>query len=85
MISIHRQIASAIHLIVHIDRLPTGKRVVNQVSEVCGIDPDTHEVVVIDIFNRRTGAGLAPTGYLPTFLDSLVAKQLLEPEFLYGK
>ncbi|HND51412.1 MAG TPA: ATPase, T2SS/T4P/T4SS family [Pirellulaceae bacterium] len=85
MISIHRQIASAIHVIVHIDRLPTGKRVVNQISEVCGIDPDTHEVVVIDIFNRRTGAALSPTGYLPTFLDSLVGKQLLEPEFLYGK
>lgn len=85
MSSIHRQLASAIHVIVHIDRLPTGKRVVSQVSEVTGIDPDTKEVQVTDIFNRRNGQTIEPTGYLPSFIDSLVAKQLLEVEFLYGR
>lgn len=83
--SLHRQMASAIHLIVHIDRMPTGKRVVNQIAEVNGIDPETKDVIVTDIFNRRNGETLAPTGYLPTFLDSLVTKQLLEAEFLYGR
>ena len=38
-----------------------------------------------DIFNFRDGASLRPTGYLPSFVDSLVEKQLLELEFLYGK
>jgi len=82
--SVHRQIASAIDLIVHIDRMPDGRRVVSQISEVTGLHPETHDVIVIDIFNRRDGVNLSPTGYLPTFVDSLIHKQLLELEFLYG-
>ncbi|MCH8044167.1 MAG: Flp pilus assembly complex ATPase component TadA [Planctomycetes bacterium] len=84
MSSIHRQIASAIDLIVHIDRLPSGQRVVAQITEVSGVHPDTIEPILTDIFNRRDGKSLRPTGYLPTFVDSLVEKQLLELEFLYG-
>jgi len=85
MTSIHRQITSAIHVVVHIDRLTSGRRVVNQISEVTGINPDTKEVQVTDIFNRRNGDTLEPTGYLPSFIDSLIARQLLEAEFLYGR
>lgn len=84
IVSLHRQIASAIHLIVHIDRLPNGKRQVTQIAEVSGLDPDTHDVVITDIFNRRNGKSLEPTGYLPSFLEHLVAKQLLDARFLYG-
>ncbi|HET6880423.1 MAG TPA: ATPase, T2SS/T4P/T4SS family [Pirellulales bacterium] len=84
MISIHRQIASAIDLIVQITRFPNGKRRVTQVSELTGIHPETKEVIVIDIFNDRGAAGLQPTGYLPTFIDSLIEKRLLESKFLYG-
>ncbi|MEQ8791017.1 MAG: ATPase, T2SS/T4P/T4SS family [Pirellulaceae bacterium] len=83
--SIHRQIASALDVIVHIDRLPNGKRVVSQVSEVTGLHPETLDVLVADIFNRRNGVSLQPTGYLPTFVDSLVEKNLLDIAFLYGK
>ena len=82
--SIHRQIASAIDVIVHIDRLPTGKRVVTQVSEVTGVHPVTTDVMITDIFNRRNGVSLQPTGYMPSFIDSLVEQHLLELEFLYG-
>jgi len=81
--SIHRQIASAIHLIVHIDRLASGKRVVSQISEVTGVHPTTTDVIVTDIFNRRDGEQLRPTGYLPSFIDSLIEQQLLGIEFLY--
>jgi hypothetical protein len=56
-----------------------------QIAEVCGMDPQSHEVIVLDIFNRRNGQTLEPTGYLPTFLDALVSKQLLDPKFLYGQ
>jgi pilus assembly protein CpaF len=84
MSSIHRQIASAVDIIVHIDRLPTGKRVVTQVSEVTGVHPHTTDVMITDIFNRRDGLSLRPTGYMPSFADSLVEKNLLEIEFLYG-
>lgn len=83
--SIHRQIASAIHLIIHIDRMSNGKRVVGQISEIVGLHPETTEVLVNDIFNRRNGKSLEPTGYLPSFIDSLVEKRLLDPEFLYGR
>ena len=82
--SIHRQIASAIDVIVHLDRLADGRRVVSQVSEVSGVHPETAEVQVRDIFNRRHEGRLEPTGRLPSFIDSLVEKRLLDVRFLYG-
>jgi len=83
--AIHRQVASAIDLIVHISRLPGGQRVITQISEITRVDPETKEVVVLDIFNFRDGQTLQPTGYLPSFVDSLIDKQLLDLKFLYGR
>jgi Flp pilus assembly CpaF family ATPase len=83
--SIHRQMASAIDVIVHLDRLPDGRRVVSQISEIVGVHPETTDVLVTDIFNRRNGRTLEPTGRMPSFVDALVEKQLLDVEFLYGK
>lgn len=83
--SIHRQIASAIDLIVHITRLPGGRRVITEITEVVGVDPETKSVIMHDIFNFRNGRTLEPTGYLPTFIDSLVEKELLDLNFLYGE
>ena len=84
MISLHRQIASAIDLIVQITRFADGRRRVTQISELNGVHPETKEVIVTDIFNYRNGATLQPTGYLPSFIDSLIEKRLLESKFLYG-
>jgi pilus assembly protein CpaF len=84
VVSIHRQIASAIDVIVQIARQPGGKRVVTQVSEVAGYDADRKQLVIHDIFNFRNRESLAPTGYMPTFIDSLMQKDLLKLEFLYG-
>jgi Flp pilus assembly CpaF family ATPase len=84
MESIHRQIGSAIDLIVHLDRLPGGGRMVTQVSEVTGTSARTGRVGMIDIFNRRQSDRLMPTGYLPTFVPDLIQQRLLEPRFLYG-
>jgi pilus assembly protein CpaF len=39
--------------------------------------------MITDIFNRRGGGALRPTGYLPTFIDSLVGQQLLDVDFFY--
>jgi Flp pilus assembly CpaF family ATPase len=83
--SIHRQIVSALDLIVHISRLPNGRRVVTQISEVTRIDPDTKQIVVLDIFNFRDGQTLQPTGYLPSFVDMLTEKGLLDIDFLFGR
>jgi len=83
--SIHRQVTSALDLIVHLDRMPGGGRAVTQVSEVVRYDAQQKRVVVSDIFNYRDGKALKPTGYLPSFVDALVEKDLLALEFLYGK
>src|SRR5262245_19001382 len=85
VLSIHRQIASAIDVVVQITRLPGGKRVVTQVAEVAGIDPDAKQLIITDIYNYRDGKLLVPTGYLPSFVESLIAKNLLQLEFLYGR
>jgi len=83
--SIHRQLSSALDLIVHISRLPGGPRVVTQITEVLRYDPDEKQIIMHDIFNFRNGVSLQPTGYLPSFIDSLVEKELLDMEFLYGR
>ncbi len=85
IISIHRQIESAIDVIVHIARLPGGKRVVSQISEVGKLDPETSRVTIRDIFNLADGRTLQPTGYLPTFVDKLIQRQLLELEDLFPR
>ena len=83
--SIHRQLSSAIDLIVHISRLPDGARAVTQIAEVVRYDPEDKQIVILDIFNYRNGVSLRPTGYMPSFVDSLVEKDLLDVEFLYGR
>ena len=85
IVSIHRQIASAIDLIIHINRLPTGERIVSAISEIAGVDPETSDLIVLDIFNYRDGRALRPTGYLPSFVGALVEKGLLDVEFLFGR
>lgn len=84
VISIHRQIASAIDIVIQITRFPGGKRKVSQISEVAGYDAERGALIVRDIYNLREDNVLHPTGYLPTFIDSLIAKNLLKLEFLYG-
>jgi len=82
--AIHRQISSAIDVVVQITRLPGGRRIVSQISEIAGYDVDRSQLMITDIFNLRDEGQLHPTGYLPTFVDSLIAKGLLKLEFLYG-
>lgn len=85
VVSIQRQIASAIDIVVQISRLPGGRRAITQISEVAGYDPERNGLVILDIFNHRDGEMLRPTGYMPTFIDSLIEKELLKLEFLYGE
>ena len=85
VVSIQRQISSAIDIVVQISRLPGGRRAITQISEVAGYDPERNGLVILDIFNHRDGESLRPTGYMPTFIDSLIEKELLKLEFLYGE
>lgn len=82
--SIQRQIASAIDLIVQINRVPGGRRKITQISEVTGYDEERKEINVLDIFRLKNGSALHPTGYLPSFVDALIEQDLLKLEFLFG-
>jgi pilus assembly protein CpaF len=84
--AIHRQIESAVDLVVHISRVAGGKRIVTEIAEIDGVNPEDGRVQVRDIFNLRgTTDSLQPTGYLPSFVEELVNKNLLEPKFLYAR
>ncbi len=75
--AIREQIASAINLIVHVQRLRDGSRKVVQVSEVSGMEGDT--VLLQDIFvfreqgmrDGRIVGSLEPTGVRPKFYDRI--------------
>jgi pilus assembly protein CpaF len=79
--AVRRQIAQAIHVVVHLDRLSNGLRIVSQISEVMGLHPQTGEVELRDIMKAReftTGWSLRPTGYMPTFLPEMVDHGFLQ-------
>jgi hypothetical protein len=83
--AIHRQIASALDLVVQLTRMANGRRMVTQISEVERMDEESGDLIVNDIFNARDGVSLQPTGYLPTFVHHLVDKNLLDLRFLYSE
>jgi pilus assembly protein CpaF len=76
--AIREQITSALNLIMHLDRLPDGRRIVTSVAEVQGMEGDTILLQEVFTFNPlaagpdeiRRGA-LLPTGLRPKFLDKL--------------
>ena len=55
---------------------------VTQVSEAVGYDEHSGRLILHDVFDRRDGRALRPTGYLPTFLSELLGEKLLPLEFL---
>ncbi|HEY4330309.1 MAG TPA: CpaF family protein, partial [Phycisphaerae bacterium] len=82
--AVRRQIASAIQLIVQQERLPSGHRLVSQVSEVIGLHPTSGEVETRDIMRLvelpNGQRALKPTGYMPRFLGEMVEKGHLRLE-----
>lgn len=80
--AIREQVASAIELIVHMERLKDGSRKVIQVSEVQGMESDT--IVMQDLFvfhqtgikNGVVQGSLKPTGLRPRFITKLVANSI---------
>jgi pilus assembly protein CpaF len=76
--AIREQISSALHVIMHLDRTPDGRRIVTALTELQGMEGDT--ILLQDIFRFRLGAKgddgkiegeLVPTGLRPKFLDKL--------------
>src|SRR4051794_36434854 len=84
--AIREQIAAAIDIIVHVDRLPDGRRVVTAVSEVQGLEGET--ILLQDIFKYRFLPGsergkpsgeLNATGLRPKFIDKLGEREIDVP------
>jgi pilus assembly protein CpaF len=85
--AIREQIAGSIHLVVQQARMADGSRKVTAISEVAGINEETHEIEMRPIFEYvRTGTGVGgkvvgdfrATGYLPTFLDEFLIMGLVQ-------
>jgi pilus assembly protein CpaF len=87
--AIREQVASAIQLIVHMDRLRDGTRKVSQVSEVQGMEGDT--VVMQDIFqfnqtsfkNGLVEGSLKSTGLRPRFMTKIKESGIELPESIF--
>jgi pilus assembly protein CpaF len=90
--AIREQVASAIHLIIHLSRLRDGTRRVTHVTEVNGLEGQV--IAIQDIFVLDHGiqlgddglihASLVPTGIRPAFADRLKAEGLAVPGRLLG-
>ena len=78
--AIREQIVSAVHMLVQISRGANGKRRITHISEITGIDPDTGEIRVEDIFTLRDFAQprMRHSGYVPSFVEHLIEKKILD-------
>ncbi len=88
--AIRQQIASALDLIVHMERLKDGSRKVVQITEVQGMEGDT--IVLQDIFvfeqlgieNGKIIGRLRPTGIRPKFMEKIEAAGIYLPPEIFG-
>ncbi len=79
--AIRNQIVAAVHIVVQLNRLSDGSRKVTHVSEITGVDQDTGELIVEDIFiyqQNLKGGYHTYTGYIPSFLAPMVNKGLVD-------
>ena len=67
--AIREQIASALDLVVHAQRMRDGSRRVTHITEVQGMEGEV--IVLQDLFRYRPVDGFAPTGLRPRFLERL--------------
>ena len=84
--AIREQIHSALNLIMHLDRMPDGRRVVTSVTELQGMEGDT--ILLQEIFkyrqlprseSGRLQGELVATGLRPKFLDKLATEGIDVP------
>ena len=88
--AIREQISSAIHLIVHQERMRDGTRKIVNVTEVQGMEGEV--ITMSDIFvfekqgieNGKVIGRLIPTGLRPKFMDRLEAAGIRLPPSVFG-
>ena len=87
--AIREQVASAIDLVIHMERLRDGTRKVVQVSEVQGMEGDS--VIMQDIFlfeqtgiqNGRVVGNLKSTGLRPRFTEKFLINNIELPASIF--
>ena len=88
--AIREQIAAAIHLIVHQDRLRDGSRKVMSISEIQGMEGDiitTSEIFRFEQTNIENGkviGRLRPTGLRPKFMWKIQESGIMLPPSIFG-
>jgi len=88
--AIREQIAAAIHLIVHGDRLRDGSRKITSISEIQGMEGDiitTSEIFRFEQTNVEDGkviGRLRPTGLRPKFMWKLQEAGIMLPPSVFG-
>jgi pilus assembly protein CpaF len=88
--SARAQIASAIHVVVQLERLSDGKRRLTSLAEVTGMEGETVLLQEIFRFDRQgidaqgnVLAELKPTGIRPKFMEYLVGARHHLPSHLF--
>ena len=87
--AIRQQVAAAVDLVVHIERLRDGSRRIVKVSEVLGMEGETilmqdiFQFVEEDFVNGKIIGSLLPTGIRPKVLDRFKSDQITLPRDLF--
>ena len=88
--AIREQIAAAIHLVVHQDRMRDGSRKVTSISEIQGMEGDiitTSEIFRFEQTNIENGkviGRLRPTGLRPKFMYKIQETGIMLPPSIFG-
>lgn len=81
--AIREQIASALDLIIQIERFRDGSRRISHVTEVSGMEGEI--ITLQDIYKYDYNAnGLMPTGVRPHFVEKLGRRNVVLPGGLFG-
>jgi len=88
--AIREQIASAIHLVVHLDRMRDGTRKVTNITEIQGMEGDVITMTDLFVFDQtgiedgKVIGRLRPTGLRPKFMDAIEAAGIHLPPSIFG-
>jgi len=88
--AIREQIASALELVVHLERLRDGTRKVTHIAEIQGMEGDVITMTDIFIFEQtgfeqgRVIGRLRPTGLRPRFMDKIETSGIHLPASIFG-
>jgi pilus assembly protein CpaF len=88
--AIREQVASAINLVVHQERMRDGSRRVTNITEVSGMEGDVITMMDIFIFeqtgfeNGKVLGRLRPSGLRPKFMDKIESAGIHLPPSIFG-